>query len=698
MNTRSGPSQIVVTAEQLWHPVASWEDVPQHHVCWAKLLGRELAVWRADDGYLNVWENRCLHRGVRLTIGTNDGRELVCRYHGWRYASRTAGCTYIPAHPADAPARTICNRTFGACERYGLVWSGADPVGAPPEITALEQQEAFGLRGLPVHAPVDLVLERLSRHRFLPTAVIAGTAREPDADTGFDIDIKTDTDIDTDTHSDADIDVVGIEGTAREPDTGTGIDVHIDTSTDPNAGIDTDTGTGIDTGNDISINADIDIDTDTHINADIDIAEVVMTVEERSDYHIVLRADAPESGASSTVVFFVQPTDADRSVIRPVLAGTPPPDSQMPVWRHHNTVLSALRVAVEAEAASMPTPEPLVAAIEQVPIHLSELPEPALGSGGRHASLRVRVARKWQIADDVAGFELVSIADQLPTFQPGAHVDVHLPNGLVRQYSLTNGPGELDHYTIGVKLEPNGEGGSAALHNDVREGDVLAISEPRNNFPLRRDALRTVLVAGGIGITPLLSMARALHHQGLTFELHVFARSQAHLAFGDILSGLGDAVTRHIGLSPQQTGAALEALLADPGPHEHVYICGPGPMLDAARSAAVDAGRPDETVHFEYFSNPTEIDDSVTFSIDLARSALTLDVSAGRTIMEVLRSNGVEVASSCETGACGTCRVAVLDGEPLHNDVYLNNSEKQRGDQMMVCVSRARSDRLVLDI
>ena len=596
-------------AERLWHPVASFQDVVRRHVFWGRLLGRELAVWRADDGFVNVWENRCLHRGVRLTVGTNDGRELVCRYHGWRYASRTAGCTYIPAHPADAPARTICNRTFPAVERYGLVWSGADPDGDPPTLDPLEAGGAFGLRGVVVRAPSDLVVDALSRHRFSPT------------------------------------DRIGVPGDGEGA-----------------AG-----------------------------DADVD-----MTVTDRGRYHLVLRADSRDGGAASTVVFFAQPADADRTVIRAVLAGEPEPGSRIPVWRHHNTALSQLREAVEAEARRRPAPEPMVASIEEVPIHLSEMPEPA--PTGRRASLRVQVARKWQAAADVAGFDLVSIAGQLPTFQPGAHIDVHLPSGLVRQYSLTNGPGELDRYRIGVKLEPDGGGGSLALHDSVRVGDVLAVSEPRNNFPLRRDAVRTILVAGGIGITPLLAMAQALRHQGLGFELHVFARSDDHIAFAELVDGLGEAVTRHIGLSPAETGAALEALLADPGPHEHAYVCGPGPMLDAARRMAAAAGRADDTVHFEYFANPTEIDDSTTFTVDLARSALSLEVPAGATVMDVLRSNGVEVASSCETGACGTCRVAVLDGEPVHNDVYLNDTEKQQGDQMMVCVSRARSDRLVLDI
>ena len=135
-----------------WYPIAASHDLPFRHVFHGQLLGCEFAVWRADDGYVNIWENRCLHRGVRLSIGINDGRELKCQYHGWRYSNRTAGCTYIPAHPADAPARTITIRTFPVVERYGLVWSSLEAVGEGPAIAALDEAKALALRGIAVNA------------------------------------------------------------------------------------------------------------------------------------------------------------------------------------------------------------------------------------------------------------------------------------------------------------------------------------------------------------------------------------------------------------------------------------------------------------------------------------------------------------------------------------------------------------------
>ena len=579
-----------------WHPVASAHDIPHRHVFQGQLLGRELAVWRADDDFVNVWENRCLHRGVRLSIGANEGSELVCQYHGWRYANRSAGCTYIPAHPADAPARTICNRTFPAVERYGLVWSGEDPTGDPPQIDVLDEGSPFGIRNLPVNAAPALVVEALAGHRFQPSDEVDGDG-------------------------------------------------------------------------------------------------ATMTVDHTDDRTVVLTSGS--NGASTTAVFFVQPVDSNRTVIRGVLTATPSVDDQSAVLRHHSTALNRLRDAIEAEAATLPVPEPMVATIDQVSFELAELPEPATGRRPAH---RVRVARKWAAGEGIAGFELEPIEGQLPTFQPGAHIDVHLPNGLVRQYSITNGPGDSVAYRIGVKLESDSRGGSECLHETVREGDVLAISDPRNNFPLRRDAVWTLLVAGGIGITPLLAMAQALDRMGLDFELHCFVQTEEHLAFRDVLDQLGGSVHPHVGLSPDETGAELAALLASHRPATHLYVCGPGPMLEATRRIAAEAGWPDDSVHFEYFKNTTEIDDSSTFEISLSRSALTLPVAAGQTILEVLRENGISLPSSCEQGACGTCMVTVIEGEPDHQDVYLNQSEKQAGDRIMTCVSRALGDRLVLDI
>jgi ferredoxin-NADP reductase/nitrite reductase/ring-hydroxylating ferredoxin subunit len=579
------------------YPIAASYDLPFRHVFHGQLLGREFAVWRADDGHVNVWENRCLHRGVRLSIGINDGRELKCQYHGWRYSNRTAGCTYIPAHPADAPARTITNRTFPAVERYGLIWSSLDPAGEAIGVAALDGGDPLVLRGIPVNASASKVIAWLKDYRFQPVGAIDGAAAE--------------------------------------------------------------------------------------------------TVLEGSD-DLMVRLRARQDGVQTLAVFFVQPVDASRCVIRGVLDETPNGVDPIAVLRRHNQRLSALRDAVERQAAAEPAPAPIEPVYERVRPELAEMPGPA--PSGRKAVLRVRIARKWPAAEGIAGFELRALRGNLPTFQPGAHIDLHLPNGEVRQYSITNGPGESGSYVIGVKREARSRGGSQCLHDIVREGDVLAISEPRNNFPLRRDAIRTIFIAGGIGVTPLLAMAQALHHSGLAYELHYFAQGPEQLAFEERLAALGDHLKTHLNLSSDATLVRIRELLSGFRPRMQVYVCGPSPMLDATRRIASELGWPEAAVHFEYFKNTHAIDDSTGFEVALARSSITLAVPPGKSILKVMRENGIDIASSCEQGACGTCLATVLEGEPNHQDVYLNDAEKQSGTKIITCVSRAKSARLVLDL
>lgn len=317
----------------------------------------------------------------------------------------------------------------------------------------------------------------------------------------------------------------------------------------------------------------------------------------------------------------------------------------------------------------------------------------------RELPTRVQVAEVWDCAKDVRAMRLEAIDDHvLPTGQPGAHIDVALPNGLIRQYSLINGPGETDAYILGVKRTPDSEGGSQTIHEVVNVGDVLAVSLPRNNFPLRRDRDRTVFVAGGIGITPLLAMAQTLTHYSLPSELHYFVSGDEDVAFRDRIDAL-ENVRIIPGLNPGETGSEIEKILATlDGTDFQLYVCGPPPMLDVVREKAAAGGVPSERVSFEYFRNDQDIDDSSEFEIVLARSVMNLTVKPGKTILQTLRAAGVTMASSCEQGACGTCQVTVIDGEPDHQDVYLSDAEKESGHCMMTCVSRAKSPSLTLDL
>lgn len=559
-----------------WFPIAASDDLVARHVYQGQLLGRELAVWRDDGGFVNVWENRCLHRGVRLTLGRNDGGELVCRYHGWRYASRTAGCTYIPAHPSGAPAQTICNVTFPAVERFGLIWTSLSEGGDVEAPASLVDGDTLALRALPFNAPSSAALAAL--------ASATGTAPR------------------------------GAQATTW------------------------------------------------------------------------IEADAADGHGDAIVVYFVQPLGDDRCVVRGVRSHAVDTGDELGVLRAHHRFLDRLRATVEADTHTTPAP---AESLRRVQIRTVT---------GTRPRLSVTVTARRITATDICEVDLRAVTGALPTAQPGGHVDVQLGNGLTRQYSLVNAPGEQDRYVIGVKREPASRGGSAWIHDELRVGDTLTISEPHHQFVLRRDSLRTLLIAGGIGITPLLAMAQALHANGLTFELHYFAQATEHVAFGDRLDRLGDAVRLHLGRTPAQTAADLDDLLAGPGGGDHVYACGPGPMLDAVRATAARHGWPDPTVHFEYFANASAIDTGGSFEIELARSGITATVPAGVSVLDVLAANGVALASSCRQGACGTCAVTVLDGTPLHQDVYLNATERAANQRMMTCVSRAEGARLVLDV
>jgi ferredoxin len=185
---------------------------------------------------------------------------------------------------------------------------------------------------------------------------------------------------------------------------------------------------------------------------------------------------------------------------------------------------------------------------------------------------------------------------------------------------------------------------------------------------------------------------------GLNYELHYFVRDEKHVSFNEVLKKLGKNVSIHAGLSPESTLEKISEIVQNPMKAKNLYACGPGPMLEATLKIASDFGWSDDSVHFEYFKNTKEINDKSSFEIELARSALSLNVPSGKTVLEVLKSNGIDLPSSCEQGACGTCKVNVIEGEVDHQDVYLNSSEKAEGKVMMTCVSRAISKRLILDI
>ena len=318
------------------------------------------------------------------------------------------------------------------------------------------------------------------------------------------------------------------------------------------------------------------------------------------------------------------------------------------------------------------------------------------------APMRARVSAIRRETDEIKVFSLVRTDGKpLAPFTAGAHVSVDLPDGLTRPYSLVNGPAERDAYHIAVKREPNSRGGSRVLHERVAVGDSLGIAGPRNHFPLDRNATRHVLLAGGIGITPLYSMARHLLEAGSDFELRYFTRSPDQTAFHRELSApeFAGKVAFHYALEAVALRALLRELLRVRPGRAHLYICGPRPFMDLVEDLA-KASWPDDAVHREYFGADPAASSGprAAFEVELARSRRTIAVSAEKTILEALAEAGVRVVSSCSQGVCGTCITGLLGGAPDHRDAFLSEKERKACDRIMLCVSRAKGERLVLDL
>ena len=318
------------------------------------------------------------------------------------------------------------------------------------------------------------------------------------------------------------------------------------------------------------------------------------------------------------------------------------------------------------------------------------------------STLSVRVARKTVEATDICSFELVDPSGRpLPPFSAGSHVDVTLPGGITRQYSLCNDPGESHRYLIGVLKDPATRGGSKAMHERVNEGDVLEISVPKNHFALAHHATRSLLLAGGIGVTPILCMAERLAIANSDFEMHYASRSRDRMAFHDriLASAFASKVHFHFDDGAAEQKLRLDELLATPEEGVHLYVCGPKGFMDAVLATARAKGWPESQLHYEFFAAaPVKSLDDESFQVKLASSGRIVVVAKDTSVTDALREAGIEIPTSCEQGVCGTCLTRVLEGEPDHKDLYLSPDEQAANDQFTPCCSRAKSPMLVLDL
>lgn len=299
-------------------------------------------------------------------------------------------------------------------------------------------------------------------------------------------------------------------------------------------------------------------------------------------------------------------------------------------------------------------------------------------------------------ADGVVELTLAAVdGGPLPDWSPGAHIDLRLGGGLVRQYSLCGDPGEPGRWRIAVLHEPAGRGGSVYVHEELARGATITVSAPRNHFALL-PAKRYLFVAGGIGITPLLPMIARAEAAGIAWTLLYGGRTRKSMAFAEDLARYGDSVL----LRPQDEYGLLDlaAYLGEVTPDTLIYACGPGPMLDAV--AAASAHWPPGSLRVEHFT-PVDVGEPVraeAFEVVLARSGLTVSVPPGCSILEAVEKAGVDVLHSCREGTCGTCETDVLDGRPEHRDSLLTEQERAAGETMFVCVSRSLGPRLTLDL
>lgn len=318
------------------------------------------------------------------------------------------------------------------------------------------------------------------------------------------------------------------------------------------------------------------------------------------------------------------------------------------------------------------------------------------------STLSVRVLRKELAALDICTFEMVDVnGGPLPAFSAGSHVDVQLPGGLTRQYSLCNDPKETHRYLIGVLRDAASRGGSSAMHDQVAVGQVLQISAPKNHFPLAHDARRSLLLAGGIGVTPILCMTERLAITGADFEMHYCARSRARMAFRERISAseFAHRVQFHFDDGDAQQKLDIERLLAAPQDGLHLYVCGPKGFMDAVLNAARRLGWQESRLHYEFFSAAVASSDrDASFEVKLASSGRIIVVPGGKTVTQALSEAGIEVQTACEQGVCGTCLTRVLEGVPEHKDLYLTPEEQAANDQFTPCCSRSRTPLLVLDL
>lgn len=315
--------------------------------------------------------------------------------------------------------------------------------------------------------------------------------------------------------------------------------------------------------------------------------------------------------------------------------------------------------------------------------------------------MKLAIRSRITVALDIVALELAAPDDgALPEFEPGAHIDLHLDNGLTRSYSLVNSPLERDRYVVAVQRDAGSRGGSRHVHDSLRIGQILEVDAPRNNFKLVEDAPLVVLIAGGIGITPLYCMVQRLEHLGRPWKLFYGARSRERCAYLHELLALDEKAPGRVRFhfNEEHGGQVMDMaeIVAGVPPEAHLYCCGPKPMLEAFEGAT--SSRPEQQVHVEYFIAKHAASSAGGFQLVLARKQRSLFVAPGKSILDTLLDAGLDTTHCCKEGVCGACQTTVIEGEPDHRDSYLSPAERRSGKTIMLCCSGSKSPTLVLDL
>jgi ferredoxin-NADP reductase/phenylpropionate dioxygenase-like ring-hydroxylating dioxygenase large terminal subunit len=674
---------------KFWHAI-----MPVHELTGGpkpfRLMGIDIVLFLDAEGKPRALRDRCCHRTARLSKGWCKDGQIVCGYHGWTYDG-TGKLVRIPQLDAETPIPELSVDAYWCMERYGYAWVSLDePIEDLfdiPEDRDPAYRRIFQFYETWKTAPMRMMENSFDNAHFaFVHQATFGVADQPKPKR-YDL-VETDYGF----YAASTVDILN----PPEAHQVTGVTTQYTTRKMENhwylpfcRRMDMEYPSGI---RHIIINSATPIDDNT-----IQLMQLLYRNDTEADCPTakLIEWDLKITLEDKDVL---ESTDPDATIdISAKIESHMPSDRPGIVMRKR--LLDLLHQNGEEEVRA-PRPAPRRASPAPISLRAGMLAGP-----GAASTIPVVVARVNREAERVVALDLVAEnGGELPAFEAGAHIDVHIATGIVRQYSLCSDPADRFRYRIAVLLEAASRGGSQTIHDAFHEGRRVRITPPRNAFALAKEAASAVLIAGGIGVTPLIAMAHTLQRQGVPFTLHYCAHSRATAPFVAELErgNLAASVQLHFTAGPEPRRFDAAAALAKAGVGKpggaHVYVCGPSRLQDSVAAAAEAMGIGPQCLHRERFT--ADVDrKGEPFTVFAARSGITVTVPPERSIAQILAEQGVDVPISCEQGVCGTCVTAVLEGAVDHRDLFLSDAEKASNTRMTVCCSRAKpGERLVLDV